>query len=173
MNHTRIKICGITRWEDARAAVDTGVDALGFMMYEGSARFVDADVAAGIVGRLPANVHSVGVFVNSPAARVAQLCQQIGFDLLQFHGEEDDEFCARFGCDYIKVIRVAADTDVERAVDTFPGAAAIMFDTDVKGMYGGTGITFDWRRVEGISRKPVVLAGGRADGNVAEAIQTV
>lgn len=173
MNRTRIKICGITNWHDAGIAVAAGADALGFMMYEESPRFVESTTAAEIVRRLPPFVSTVGVFVNASRDQVLETSRHVGFDLLQFHGDESDDFCREFGPGYIKGVRVAEDTDVTSAVAAYPHARAVLLDAHVQGIYGGTGRTFDWHKAVSDPGKPVILAGGLTPANVCQAIRAV
>lgn len=154
-------------------AVEAGADALGFNMFEDSPRYVDSALAADMVSRLPRGVLSVGVFVNAPRDRVEELCEQIGFDLLQFHGDEEEDFCRAFDRDFIKAIRVESDTDVGEAIKAYPAAKAVLLDTRVEGMYGGTGRTFDWTQAKDIGGKAIILAGGLDPANVGDAIATV
>jgi len=155
------------------AAVEAGVDALGFNMYENSPRFVTAEVAWDIVRQLPPFIASVGVFVNPPRDRVEAMSRQIGFDLLQFHGDEDDAFCESFARPYIKALRVAQDMDIAAETKRFSGARAILLDTKVEGMYGGTGKTFEWKLASSDVGKPIILAGGLTPDNVTGAIRLV
>lgn len=153
--------------------MEAGADALGFNMFEGSPRYVDSAVAADMVSRLPRGVLSVGVFVNAGRDHVAELSEQIGFDVLQFHGDEEEEFCRAFGRDFIKAIRVENDTDVGEAIKAYPAARAVLLDTRVEGLYGGTGRTFDWSQAKDIGGKAIVLAGGLHPANVGDAIAAV
>lgn len=169
---TRIKICGITNEADLAATVDAGADAIGFNLFAGSPRFVETDLAGKLVRQVPAFVTTVGLFVNAEAAHVNDVCSRVPFDLLQFHGDETDEFCREFNRPFMKVIRVGEDTDIEASIAAFPNASAIMLDTMVKGVFGGTGTRFDWGRVPRSGQR-MVVAGGLDDQNVAEAIKMV
>ncbi|MBI1425333.1 MAG: phosphoribosylanthranilate isomerase [Gammaproteobacteria bacterium] len=169
----RVKICGITRAEDARIAADCGADAIGLVFYAASPRAVDIKTAAGIVQTLPAFVTSVGLFVNPRPEDVEAVLRQVSLDCLQFHGEESAEFCEQFGHPYLKAIRVQDGTDVSALASQYTRARAVLLDTYVKGLPGGTGQTFDWSRIPADCPKPVILAGGLTADNIAGAIQQV
>ncbi len=170
--HPRIKVCGITSLSSAVAAVEAGVDALGFNMYERSVRFIDANTTNEILQGLPSSTIKVGLFVNHSEADVLSITDQCSFDVLQFHGDEDNSFCASFSKPFMKAIRVGQETDIAREVASYPDSVAVLLDSAVKGKFGGTGISFDWRSVPKLT-KPVVLAGGLDADNVAEAIRIV
>lgn len=142
-------------------------------MYEESPRFVEPDVAADILQRIPPFVTCVGVFVDASRDQVTELCRELPFDMLQFHGNEDESFCSGFGKPYFKAIRVSKALDLEQTIARFPGARAILLDSQVTGMYGGSGSRFDWRLATGPFQKPLILAGGLNAANVAEAIDLV
>lgn len=169
---TRVKICGITNAEDLSHAVSAGVDAVGFNMYEGSPRYLDPDSAAILVAAVPAFVCRTGLFVNHASEAVRAICARVRLDLLQFHGDEPDDFCASFGQPFIKVIRVGKDTDVMKQASLFPSAIGLMLDARVEQAFGGTGICLDWRNLPRLD-KPTILAGGLSPDNVAEAIRLV
>ncbi len=169
----RIKICGITRLEDAEAAVAAGVDALGFMFYPGSPRRVSEDVAATIGRSLPPLVLRVGVFVEAPEDVIRATAARCGLQALQFHGTEPPEFCRRFELPVIKAFRIRGPESLAalRAYDT----AAWLLDSYVAGQPGGTGTIFNWDlAVEAVRwGRPVFLAGGLTPDNVAEAVRRV
>ncbi|MGH8494157.1 MAG: phosphoribosylanthranilate isomerase [Moraxellaceae bacterium] len=167
----RAKICGITRPEDARAAVAAGADAIGFVFYPQSPRYVAPEVAAAIIRALPPFVTTVGLVVDASADEVRALLQAVPLSLLQFHGDEDDAFCAQFGKPWIKALTVKPDSDVEAEIAKYPGASGILLDAWHPDLKGGTGQTFDWRRFPKNTGKPLVLAGGLNPENVAEAVQ--
>ena len=172
MKRTRIKICGITNIRDAESAVVSGADALGFNLFEGSARYVDAITAAEMVAGLPPYVSSVGLLVNHTAREVESILNKVSFDLLQFHGDETNEFCKRFGVPFIKALRVENVDEIRARVEAFEDSKGILLDAFVAGEFGGTGVTFDWHSLPDIG-KDIVLAGGLNASNVAEAIQKV
>ena len=145
----RSKICGITRLDDALLASSLGADALGFVFFEPSPRNISPEDAAKIISKLPAFVTSVGLFVNADAAFVAEVIQETGIDLLQFHGDESVEFCEQFDRPYIKAIRVRSAQDLNEAFALFKSAQGILADAYVKGVAGGTGQQFDWGRSAG------------------------
>lgn len=169
----RSKICGITRVEDALAAVEAGADAIGLVFYARSPRAVSVEQAAAIVQALPPFVTSVGLFVNMPREQLQALLAQVPLDLLQFHGDESPADCEGFARPYIKALRVRAGKDVAATMAPYAGARGILLDTFVEGVPGGTGAAFDWSLVpQGVSR-PIILAGGLDASNVASAIRQV
>jgi phosphoribosylanthranilate isomerase len=169
----RVKICGITRKEDALAAVGAGADALGFMFYEGSTRFVSFPAAAEIIRALPPFVAKVGVFVNPSEAFLQQAVTVCGLDTVQLHGEETPEFC--WGCrvPVMKAFRVK-DRGSLSALTAFETAAWLL-DSFVPGQIGGTGARFNWDLAIEAKQwgRPIVLAGGLTPDNVAEAVGQV
>lgn len=173
MSAVRIKICGITRIEDALAAVAAGADAIGLVFYAKSPRAVTPAQAKAIVAALPPFVTSVGLFVDMPRAELKQLLAEVPLDLLQFHGDESPEDCAGHGRPFIKALRVKPGDDVAAAIARYPDAAGILLDTYVPGTPGGTGEAFDWSLVPRDAAKPVVLAGGLTPENVGDAIRQV
>lgn len=173
MFRTRVKICGITRPEDALVAVDLGVDALGLVFYAPSPRNVTIATAADIARQIPAFVSVVGLFVNAEPSFVEEVIANVGLSLLQFHGDETLEDCERFGLPYIKAIRVKADTNLVQYARDFTSAKALLLDTYTEGVAGGTGQMFDWNLIPSALPKPVILAGGLQANNVAQAIRQV
>ncbi|WAG77249.1 phosphoribosylanthranilate isomerase [Metapseudomonas furukawaii] len=173
MPAVRIKICGITRLEDALAAVAAGADALGFVFYAQSPRAVTAVKARAIIEALPPFVTTVGLFVDMPREALEQVLAEVPLDLLQFHGDESPEECGRYGRPYIKALRVKPGDDIAAAIARYPGARGVLLDTYVPGTPGGTGEAFDWGLVPRNAAKPVVLAGGLTPENVGEAVRQV
>ncbi len=169
---TRIKICGLTRPEDARAAAALGVDALGLVFYAPSPRAVDVERARAVVDALPPFVTRVGLFVDAPAAQVRSLLEVLPLDLLQFHGDESPDYCAQFGRPWLKAIRMRADVDLQREAARYAAATGLLLDAYRAGTPGGTGESFAWSRVPRDLPLPVVLAGGLDASNVGEAIAT-
>lgn len=169
----RVKICGITSIEDGLLAVNAGTDAIGFVFYEPSVRYVDVDLAADIVRAVGPFVSTVGLFVNASASAVQNVLNKVPLQLLQFHGDESLEFCEQFKRPYIKAIRMRPELDVESAIKAYPSALGILLDAYQKGVPGGTGETFEWNRVpEKTEGKPlIILAGGLTPENVSEAIE--
>ena len=170
---TRIKVCGITNSEDAFCAVRLGATALGFVFYEESSRFVTPSEAREVIKHLPPFVTKVGVFVNAEADYLREARDIAGFDVYQFHGDETPEFCAAFGEDYIKAIRVK-DTSSLDAVELYD-TDAFLFDTYSPDAYGGTGENFSWDVLSGrkLGDKFVILSGGLTPENVRDAIRAV
>jgi phosphoribosylanthranilate isomerase len=173
---TRIKICGLTREQDVLAAVAAGADAIGFVFYPPSPRFVTPARAAELVRLLPPFVSAVGLFVNASAAEVERTLATVPLHVLQFHGDEEENYCRRFARPYLKAARVQAGVttkeDLLQYAASFPTAQAILLDAFVEG-YGGGGKTFDWNLVpEGLSL-PLILSGGLDADNVGEAVRRV
>lgn len=173
MIRVRSKICGITRVEDALAAVEAGADAIGLVFYAKSPRAVNIEQAKAIVAALPPFVTSVGLFVDMPRETLQALLREVPLDLLQFHGDESPTDCEGFARPYIKALRVRADQDVARMMAPYSGACGILLDTFVEGVPGGTGAAFDWSLVPREAGKPIILAGGLTPDNVAQAIAQV
>ena len=167
---TRIKICGITREQDALAAAAAGADAIGLVFYAPSPRAVDPAQAARIVAALPPFVTTVGLFVDAEPAAVRAVLAEVPLDLLQFHGEESDDYCRQFGRPYLKAVRVRSADQLQDVAAQWPGAAGILLDSYKPGVPGGTGEVFDWRLVPRERDWNLVLAGGLAAGNVRQAI---
>ncbi|QAX85945.1 phosphoribosylanthranilate isomerase [Pseudomonas sp. DTU12.3] len=173
MSAVRSKICGITRMEDALAAVEAGADAIGFVFYAKSPRAVSVQQARAIIKALPPFVTTVGLFVNASRCELGEILDAVPLDLLQFHGEETAEECESWHRPYIKALRVKAGDDIAAAVDAYPSASGVLLDTYVEGVPGGTGEAFDWSLIpQGLS-KPLILAGGLTPENVAGAVARV
>lgn len=169
----RVKICGITRLQDALFAVNAGADALGFVFYEKSPRHVSAVQAAALCAALPPFVTSVGLFVDAPAEFVDSVLALAPLDLLQFHGDESPEYCASFGKPYIKAVRVTRETDLLKCAADFATARGLLLDAYVPGVPGGTGESFDWNLIPPQLPKAVILSGGLSPANVADAVRQV
>jgi phosphoribosylanthranilate isomerase len=171
---TRIKICGLTRPGDARMAAEAGADAIGLVFYPPSPRYLSAERALEIRDALPPFVQSVALFVNPDAAQVAQVIGRVRPGLLQFHGEETPQFCAQCGMPYITAYRVRSGVrpgvDLLEYLRPFSSAAAWLLDSHVE-EYGGVGERFDWSIVPRRLERPLILSGGLAPDNVAEAIR--
>jgi phosphoribosylanthranilate isomerase len=168
---TRVKICGITRVEDALAAVASGCDAIGLVFYEPSPRYIQPSAAAAIAMQLPPFIDAVGLFVDAEPNDVRGVLSRVRLDLLQFHGDESPEYCRQFGVPYLKAVRVSPDTNLLQYAASFADAKALLLDTYMPGMAGGTGKTFDWNLVPRDFPMPIILAGGLDAGNVGEAIR--
>ena len=169
----RIKICGITRVEDALAAADAGADAIGLVFYAPSPRAVDAAQAAAIVAALPPFVSAVGLFVNAGESEIGDTIARVPLDLLQFHGDEAPEFCGRFGHPFLKAVSVRPGVDLLEYARLFTAARGLLLDAFVPGTRGGTGATFDWGLIPSDLSLPVVLSGGLTPDNVGEAVRRV
>ena len=170
---TRIKICGITRAEDALAAAHSGADAIGLVFYERSPRHVDIDLAAQLAAVLPPFVTAVGLFVNAEAAFVREVIASVPLELLQFHGDETPEYCAQFNKPYLKAIRVKPGVDLLQCASDFRSAKGLLLDAHVEGMPGGTGTAFDWTLIPKQLPLSVILSGGLDAENVVAAIKQV
>ncbi|MHB0984792.1 MAG: phosphoribosylanthranilate isomerase [Sulfuricella sp.] len=170
---TRVKICGITRNEDALMCARMGADAIGLVFYPPSPRFVTATQAAEITRILPPFVTTVGLFVNPAVEQVEEVLRQARLDLLQFHGDEAPEFCASFGVPWLKAIRVKAGVDLVQYAIRYREAKGLLLDAYVEGTPGGTGLSFDWRLIPAELPLPIILSGGLAPANVAAAIKQV
>jgi phosphoribosylanthranilate isomerase len=170
---TRIKICGITRPEDAWRAAELGADAIGLVFYEPSPRNVSVEQASEILDILPPFVTSVGLFVNASADEINNILELLNLDLLQFHGEESPEFCASFGRPWIKAIRMAEGVDLHAEAERYADAWGLLLDAYHPALPGGTGESFEWDRVPSDLPTSVILAGGLSADNVGEAIRTV
>jgi len=170
---TRIKICGITRSEDALVCAQAGVDAIGLVFYPPSPRHVVAAQAAAIARALPPFVTTVGLFVNPAAEQVEAVLNEVHLDVLQFHGDEPPEFCAGFGVPYLKAIRVKAGVDLVQCAIRYQQAQGLLLDAYVEGTPGGTGQSFDWELIPAGLPLPVILSGGLEPANIADAIRRV
>jgi phosphoribosylanthranilate isomerase len=170
---TRVKICGITRPEDALAAVRLGTDAIGLVFYAKSPRHVSPQQALEITRVLPPFVSSVGLFVNPTPAEVETVLQTLHLDLLQFHGEEPAELCRQFRVPYVKAVRVKPGLDLVQYAASYRDARGLLLDAFVEGAHGGTGQSFDWGLIPAGLPLPVVLSGGLDAANVAAAIKQV
>ncbi|MDD1965533.1 phosphoribosylanthranilate isomerase [Pseudomonas sp. NPDC090203] len=173
MSAVRSKICGITRIEDALAAVEAGADAIGFVFYPKSPRAVTIEQAQRIIAQLPPFISTVGLFVNADREELKALLEVVPLDLIQFHGDETPEQCEGYGRPWIKALRVQAGDDIAASCALYDKASGILLDTFVAGVPGGTGETFDWALIPKQLSKPIVLAGGLTSANVSQAIAQV
>src|SRR6185436_6111938 len=170
---TAVKICGITRVEDALAAANSGAHAIGLIFYTGSPRLVSRKVARDIVDALPAFVTPVALFVDAKQSEIEHVIADVKPGLLQFHGDEAPEFCASFGLPYIKAAKVRAGLDLLQYARRYRSAKGLLLDAYVDGSHGGAGSTFDWALIPDQLPLPVILAGGLQQDNVADAIRRV
>ena len=173
MSAVRSKICGITRIEDALAAVEAGADAIGLVFYAKSPRAVSVQQARAIISALPPFITTVGLFVNASRCELNETLDAVALDMLQFHGDETPEECDGYHRPYIKALRVKAGDNIEQVCRAYRNARGILLDTYVEGVPGGTGETFDWALIPSELSKPVILAGGLTSANVAQAIAQV
>ena len=174
---TRIKICGLREEEHVDAAVESGADAIGFVLYPPSVRAITLAHCAALARRVPAFVSTVALFVNPTRDEVSTALATARIDLLQFHGSEPEAFCASFGRPYLKAFAVGEDFDLLQSADQYASASALLLDTPSAG-HGGSGKTFDWQLVNtpNIANAPVprvVLSGGLTAANVADALSAV
>jgi phosphoribosylanthranilate isomerase len=172
VHRTRIKICGLTREEDVRAAVSAGADAIGFVFYPPSPRFVSFERAAELARLIPPFVTTVGLFVNAGRDYVENALEAVPLQVLQFHGDETEADCVGFGLPYIKAGRMRPGLDLLKYAASFPCAQGLLLDAFVEG-YGGGGETFDWSLIPSGLPLPLILSGGLHAGNVAEAVRCV
>ena len=170
---TRIKICGITRAQDVLAAVSSGADALGFVFYAKSPRAVTVEQARQLVNVIAPFVTVVGLFVNPSEDEVRHTLSLVPLDVLQFHGEEEPEFCSRFGRPYLKAVRVKLGVDLVQCASRYADAQGLLLDAFIEGTHGGTGESFDWGLIPHDLALPVILSGGLYATNVGAAIRQV
>lgn len=170
---TRVKICGITRIEDALAVAMSGADAIGLVFYEKSPRHVSIEKAVQLAAVLPPFVTVVGLFVNASAEVVREVLASVPLDVLQFHGDETPEFCGQFHKPYLKAIRVKTGVDLLQCAADFHSAKGLLLDAHVEGIPGGTGAVFDWTLIPENLPLPLILSGGLDAENVAAAIEQV
>lgn len=168
---TRVKICGLTRSEDAVAAAGAGADALGLVFYASSPRHVSLEQAAAIAAVVPPFVSIVGLFVDPDHDYVREVLRRVPLDLLQFHGGESATFCQQFDKRYIKALAVGATQPLRARVMAYPDAAAVLLDAFKPGVPGGTGESFDWGLVPDDLPLPFILAGGLDASRVEPAIR--
>ncbi len=162
---TRIKICGLTREEDVEAAVEAGADAIGFVFYPQSPRYVTPTRAAELARRVPPFVDIVGLFVNEQPEVIRQICDGVPLNLLQFHGDETPEACRQFARPWLRAARVRPGLDLVEFAGSFADARGLLLDAFVEG-YGGGGHVFDWTLIPPGLPGFVVLSGGLHAGNV-------
>jgi phosphoribosylanthranilate isomerase len=168
-----IKICGMTGIEDALHAVACGADALGFIFYKKSPRYITPAAAAEIIARLPRDICKVGVFVNESAETIKQTVAACGLDLIQLHGDESIDYCAGFHPDLlIKALPLETEEDLPGAL-LYP-VRALLVDARADGLYGGTGKQASWSLAARLGeQKPIILAGGLNSENIVAALRTV
>lgn len=172
MRRTRIKFCGLTRAEDVAIACALGVDAVGLVFAERSRRRVSPQIAAALRAGFDPFVASVALFMDNDAASVREIVDVARPTILQFHGGEDDGFCASFGLPYLKAVAMGGeDADAGDLAARFPRASGFLFDSHAAGQAGGSGHAFDWSRIPRDCARPWLLAGGLHPDNVFDAIR--
>ena len=171
-SRTRIKICGLTREADVDAAVEAGVDAVGFVLYPSSPRHVTVERAAALASRLPPFVTPVALVVNAEASLIAAAARAIPDLLLQFHGDETPADCRAAGRPFLRAARMVPGFDLLDFATQYPHAQGLLLDAHVEG-YGGGGKVFDWSLIPRNVLRPVVLSGGLHAGNVTDGILQV
>jgi phosphoribosylanthranilate isomerase len=168
----RVKICGITNVDDARHAAACGADALGFVFYPGSPRFVEPDLARRIVAELPPLVSTVGLFVNETPARIREMVEFCGLNTVQLHGDEEPDQCCYPPCRVIKALRLRGD--MPNSLFAAYSVSALLLDAFVPNQFGGTGHRCDWEQAAKVAAQyRVILAGGLNPENIAEAVRQV
>lgn len=168
----RVKICGITSLDDALMAAEAGADALGFVFFEKSPRFVPVEVVAGIVAKLPPFVQTVGLFVNADRDFVNATTAHCGLDLVQLHGDETPEYCAGIERRVLKAFRIQDATSLD-PIENYR-VTGYLLDAYSPVAFGGTGLTFNWDIAKAAKAfGPVVLAGGLTPANVHQAVTEV
>lgn len=171
MPRTRVKICGITRPEDAAAAAELGADAIGLVFAERSARYIEPQRAREIVAMLPPFVSTVGLFMDPERDRVGEVLATVRLDWLQFHGHERAELCEAWGVPYVKAVAMGDGIDAARTqIAAYPNSRGFLLDGHRAGEPGGLGRTFDWAALPEIDGRALILAGGLDSANVARAI---
>jgi phosphoribosylanthranilate isomerase len=170
---TRVKICGITRTEDARSAIEHGADAIGLVFFEGSPRHVTLEQAGRITAAVAPFVTVVGLFVDASPSRIRHVLGNIPLGLLQFHGHESNDDCNGYGLPFIKSIAMKPDTNLREQIRAYPDAGGVLLDAWQPQTHGGGGQAFDWTRVPHGLPVPVILAGGLTADNITTAIRQV
>lgn len=171
MSSVFIKICGLTREQDVKAAISSGADAIGFV-FTASPRRITAEKALQLSAGIPAGVLRVGLFLNQDKSEIEQVINSVALDVLQFHGSETEQDCAAFGLPWLKAVAMENAVSVSQAESDYPSAMGLLLDSHRAGKRGGSGKVFDWSLSTAVS-KPVWLAGGLDPDNVAAAIRVV
>ncbi len=170
---TRIKFCGMTSQQDVQNAIALGVDALGFVFVQESSRNLSIEHAKVLLRNIPPFVVKVGLFMDTEAGEVQNVLAQLHLDLLQFHGEESENFCKQFVRPYLKAVPMSSTVSATDFCANFPSATGFVLDSHGMGQMGGSGEVFDWSKIPQNLDKPMILAGGLEPNNVAEAIRAV
>ncbi len=169
----RIKICGITRPEDAEKALVLGADTIGCVFHAASARHVTEEIARDIQVVVGDAGTLVGLFVNPTVDQVQAVLDRVELEVLQFHGQESPAFCRQFGLPYLKAVAMSADVDLSAMNDAYSSARGLLLDSAHGGQFGGTGHRFDWKWVDAGLENRLMLAGGLHADNVVDAIRQV
>ena len=172
----RVKICGLTNLDDARAAIEAGADALGFIFFSGSPRYITPAAAARIIAQLPPFVSKVGVFVNEPIAPLLEVANSVGIDTIQLHGTETPNYCENLPGNRLKVIKAFRIKDQSSLLPLRDfHTSAFLLDSFVPGQLGGTGAKFNWDLAIQASAfgTPIILAGGLIPENIRDAVSKV
>ena len=170
---TKVKICGITNLKNALEATETGADALGFVFFKDSPRYIEPKEARKIISKLPAFVLRVGLFVNASKEEVLSAISDSKVNMLQFHGDEDENFCSQFNLPYIKAIAFTDSLNLLEYCRLYDSSAAILIDTFSNQKRGGTGKTFNWNLLPKKLPLPIIVAGGLDSSNVRNLIDTI
>lgn len=170
---TRVKVCGITKKEDALLAADLGVDALGFVFYKDSPRYIDPGKVGEITSGLHPFILRVGLFVNSNEDAVRDSIKKSKINFLQFHGDESEKYCNQFNLPYIKSISMKDGVNLLECCSEYRSASALLLDTYNKKLKGGTGEVFDWKKIPNNLSSPLIIAGGLNPENIENLIKLV
>ena len=174
---TRVKFCGMTSLQDVQCAVELGVDALGFVFVPESARYINLKQAKALLDQVPPFIVKVGLFMNTDPAAIKTVLDGVQLNLLQFHGEESEEFCEQFNMPYLKAVPMASILSLKDYCAAYASATGFLLDSHASGAMGGSGKSFSWdeHSSESLTKlgKPIILAGGLSANNVAEAIRVV
>jgi phosphoribosylanthranilate isomerase len=170
---TKIKICGITKLSNALEAVKLGVDALGFVFFSDSPRYIEPKKAREIIDQMPSFISRVGLFVNASKEEVLLAISESRINILQFHGDEDEDFCNQFNLPYIKAISFKDGINLLEYCQLYASSSAILIDTYSQKMRGGTGKTFNWDLIPKQLPLPIIIAGGLDSKNVSSLINSV
>jgi phosphoribosylanthranilate isomerase len=170
---TRVKVCGITKKEDALLAADLGVDALGFVFYKDSPRYIDPGKVGEITSALHPFILRVGLFVNSNEDAVRDSIKKSKINFLQFHGDESEKYCNQFNLPYIKSISMKDGVNLLECCSEYRSASALLLDTYNKKLKGGTGEVFDWKKIPNNLSSPLIIAGGLNPENIENLIKLV
>ena len=170
---TKVKFCGITNLKDAISAAELGADALGFVFYPKSPRFISPKNAKEIIKKLPPFISMVGLFVNQSKSEVEEVIKGCPLNLLQFHGDENESFCKQYNLPYIKAISMKSDVDLLKCIQEYNSAKALLLDTFSKVARGGSGEVFDWKMIPPNTLKPIIVAGGLTPENVQTLLEVI